>query len=145
MWRREIKEQVPTPVDFTVPWQDCQPPEVLYKKAILKNFLQYPQETPVLKFICKKVADLQICNFIKKIPQHRCFPVNIAEFLILPILKNICKRLFFNDFNGSLLYGPKNLSLYCMKESGFRVRVTSLVFFKQTFLPEASPNLHLKT
>ena len=28
------------PVDITVPWQDCQkqPPEELYKKAILKNF-----------------------------------------------------------------------------------------------------------
>ena len=29
-----------TPADFTVPWQDCQkqPPEFLYKKAILKYF-----------------------------------------------------------------------------------------------------------
>ena len=29
-----------TPADFTVPWQDRQkqPPEVLYKKTILKNF-----------------------------------------------------------------------------------------------------------
>ena len=36
-----------------------------------------------------------------------CFPVNIAEFLILPILKNIWKRLLFNFFNGSLLHGPK--------------------------------------
>ena len=36
-----------TLADFTVPWWDCQkqPPEVLYKKTILK-ILQYPQETP---------------------------------------------------------------------------------------------------
>ena len=31
-------------------------------------------------------------------------PVNIAKFLIWTILKNICKRLFFNSFNGSLYY-----------------------------------------
>ena len=33
---------------------------------------------------------LQTCNFIKKRPQHRCFPLNIAKFLRAPILKNIC-------------------------------------------------------
>ena len=36
--------------------------------------------------------------------RHRCFPVNIAKFLLLPILKNICKWLLFNLFNGSLLH-----------------------------------------
>ena len=37
----EVQSQrTDTPADFTVPWQDCQkqPPEVLYKKTILKNF-----------------------------------------------------------------------------------------------------------
>ena len=55
-----------------------------------------------------------------------CFPVNIAEFLILTILKNIWKRLLFNFFNGSLLHGPKGLR--SMTVSGFRVRVMGLVF-----------------
>ena len=35
--------------------------------------------------------------------------MNIAKFLILSILKNICKQLLFNFFNGSLLHGPKGL------------------------------------
>ena len=39
--------------------------------------------------------------------KHRCFPVNITKFLILPILKNICKQLLFNFFNISLLQEPK--------------------------------------
>ena len=78
------------------------------RKLFLK-ILQYTQETPVLESTFKKFTDLQTCNFIKKRPQHRCFPVNIAKFLILPILKNICKRLLFNFFNGSLLHGPKGL------------------------------------
>ena len=38
-----------------------------------------------------------------------CFPVNIAEFLILPILKIICKGLLFNFFNVSLLQEPTGL------------------------------------
>ena len=45
----------------------------------------------VLKKICKslffnKNADLQACNFIKKKPEHKCFPVNIANYLRTPIL-----------------------------------------------------------
>ena len=84
----------------------------------------------------KRLADLQTCSFIKKRPQHRYFPVNIEKILILLILKNICKRLLFNFFNGSLLHGPKGLKgLHCMKASGFRVRVTGLVFvFKSVSL-----------
>ena len=34
-----------------------------------------------------KVTSLRGCKFIKKIPQHRCFPVQIAKFLRTPILK----------------------------------------------------------
>ena len=37
-------------------------------------------------------------NFIKKRPQHSCFPVNIAKFSKLPTLKNICKRFLFYFF-----------------------------------------------
>ena len=47
----------------------------------------------MLESIFDKVAILQPRNFIKKRLQHRCFPVNDANFLKTPILKNICKRL----------------------------------------------------
>ena len=33
--------------------------------------------------------------------------MNIAKFLILRFSKNICERLLFDFFNGSLLHGPK--------------------------------------
>ena len=33
------------------------------------------------------------CNFIKKRPQHRCFPVKFEKFLRTFIFKNICERL----------------------------------------------------
>ena len=49
-----------------------QPPEVFYKKAVLKNF-----EIFTGKYICWGLFLIQ----------------NIAKFLRAPILKNICKRL----------------------------------------------------
>ena len=63
----------------------------------------------MLESLFKNVAGLKACNFIKKRPQHRCFPVNITKFLLLLISENICERLLFDFFNGSLLHGPKGL------------------------------------
>ena len=60
----------------------------------------------MLESLFKNVAGLKACNFIKKRPQHRCFPVNITKFLLLLISENICERLLFDFFNGSLLHGP---------------------------------------
>ena len=34
---------------------------------------------PVLESLFDKVAEIEICNFIKKILQHRCFPVKFAK------------------------------------------------------------------
>ena len=76
------------------------------KKLFLK-ILQNPQKTHVLESLFKRVAALKACNFIKTRLLHRCFPMNIAKFLRLPILKNFCERLLFDCFNGSLLHGPK--------------------------------------
>ena len=65
---------------------------VLLKKSFVK-ISQYSQESNLLKLPFKKVAGRNACNFIKKRPRHRSFPVNIGEFLRTPILKNICARL----------------------------------------------------
>ena len=61
----------------------------------------------MLESLFKKVAGLKAHNVIKKRPQLRCFSVNIANFLRLPVSKNICERLLFDCFNGSMLHGPK--------------------------------------
>ena len=47
----------------------------------------------MLESLFDKVAVIQPSNFNKEILQHRCFPVNIANFLKTPILKNICEWL----------------------------------------------------
>ena len=47
----------------------------------------------MLESLFNNVSDLYACNFIKKRPQHICFPVSIEKFVRTPILKNICERL----------------------------------------------------
>ena len=69
-----------------------QPPEVFYKKAVLKNLLIFTG-----KPLFNQVAGLQICNFLKKRFHRRCFSVNIAKFLKKLILKKICERLLLNN------------------------------------------------
>ena len=50
-------------------------------------------EKPVSESLFNKAVGLQVCNFIKKRLEHRCFPMIIPKFLGTPILKNICKQL----------------------------------------------------
>ena len=106
-WRREIKEQASQVTLLCRGRTVKQPPVVLYKKAILKNFAISAGNTCVRVYFLKKLKTFRPANLLKNRSQHRCLTVNIAEFLILPVLKNICKRVLLNFFNGSLLYGPK--------------------------------------
>ena len=43
-----------------------QPPEVFYKKTVLKNFLNTHTKIPVFKSLFNQVAALQIPNFLKR-------------------------------------------------------------------------------
>ena len=63
-----------------------QPLEVLCKRGVLKNFLNFTG-----KHLCWSLflIKLQVWELTKK----RCFPVKFAYFLTTPILKNICERL----------------------------------------------------
>ena len=50
----------------------------------------------MLEPVFNKVEGLKTCNFIKKLLQHRHFPVKFAKFLRTLILKNICERLLLS-------------------------------------------------
>ena len=60
----------------------------------------------MLESLFDKVAGLQDCSFIKRRLQHRCFPVNTANFLRTAILKNIweCLLLYLTDFLEQLVF-----------------------------------------
>ena len=53
----------------------------------------------MLESLFNKVASLNACSFIKKRLLHRCFPVNIAKFLITAV--------FIERHWGLLLYFRK--------------------------------------
>ena len=65
-----------------------QPPEMLYKTAILKNFVIFTGKRLCWGLFFIKVVGLQGTNCIKKGLQHRYFLVNIREFIRVSILKN---------------------------------------------------------
>ena len=56
-------------------------------KFNLAKVLQY-------KVTLNKNASLLSWNFIIKRLQHRCFLMNIVQYLRTPVLKNICEQLF---------------------------------------------------
>ena len=47
-------------------------------KKLLGKISRYSQETPLFETLFDKV---KASNFIKKRLRHRCFPVNLAQFL----------------------------------------------------------------
>ena len=53
----------------------------------LKNFANFTGKKPVLESLPNKVAGLNICNFIKKRLQHRCFSMKFHKFLRRPFFK----------------------------------------------------------
>ena len=64
----------------------------MWKGCSLK-FCNMHRKAPVLESLFNEVARPKASNFIKKGLKHRFCPVNFAEFLRTPILKNICDRL----------------------------------------------------
>ena len=45
------------------------------------KFRNIQRKTPVLESFFNNFSGPQVCNFINKKLQHRCFPVNITKFL----------------------------------------------------------------
>ena len=70
------------------------------RSSMKKLFLKISQcslENTCVGVFLYKIAGLKACNFIKKRLQHRYFSVNIAKFLRITILKNICERLLLDS------------------------------------------------
>ena len=115
------------------------------KIGFLKNFAIFTGKAPVLESLLNKVASLQDCNFIKKRPQHRCFPVNIARFLRKAYIIEYLWQLLLIVFNPYLANVPFLLLLNMPKIlsssevfRGFRngtfVRNRLNIFVSQSFI-----------
>ena len=55
--------------------------QMFLKIDVLKNFAIFTGKRLCYEFLFNELAGLQSSGVIKKKPQHRCLPVNIAEFL----------------------------------------------------------------
>ena len=70
-----------------------QPPEMFYKKAVIKNFSIFTGKYLCSSLFLIKLRTFRSSDLQKKRFQHKCFSVNIAKFLKKLILKKICERL----------------------------------------------------
>ena len=74
-----------------------QPPEVFYKKAVLKNFSMLTGKYMCSSLFLIKLQPFRSATFSKRDSNAGAFLLNIAKFLIKLILKKICERLLLND------------------------------------------------
>ena len=107
-WRREIKEQAPqlTLMHSSGRTVRSSHRRCSIKRVVLKNFAICRGNT------CVRVSFSKSCRsegpqlYQKEAPTE-VFSCEYCEILRLPISKNICERLLFDCFNGSMLHGPK--------------------------------------
>ena len=75
------------------------------------SFLIKLQETPAqVSFLIKLQA--QPATLSKKSLWHRCFPVNFANFLRAPYLKNTSGRLLFTNYSSAAILFPGLIPQY---------------------------------
>ena len=74
------------------------------KKLFLKIWQLYTGKQPCCSLFFNNNADIQVCTFIKKRLQLRCFLDNIYEIILrTAILRNICEKLVLRVFLFTLL------------------------------------------
>ena len=56
-------------------------PDVFCKEGVLRNFTKFTGKHLCQGLFCNKIAGLRPPILIKKIPWHKCFPVDFVKFL----------------------------------------------------------------
>ena len=74
-----------------------QPPEVFYKKAVLKNLSILTGKYLCSRFFLIKLGPFRSATFLKRDPNAGVFLVNIAKFSKKVILKKFGERLLLNN------------------------------------------------
>ena len=83
-WNMSIRKQIGNFSDcvtFSRFRTQKQPPEVFYKKGVLKNVAKFTGKHSSWSFFFNKVAGLSPATLLKKRLQHKGFPVNLYNFL----------------------------------------------------------------
>ena len=70
-----------------------QPPELFYKKSVLRNFTQFTGKHLCQSLSFNKVAGLRPATLLKKKLWYRCLPVNFVKLLRTSFLQNTSGQL----------------------------------------------------
>ena len=73
-----------------------QPPEVFYKKGVLRNFVKFTGKHLCQSLFFNKVGGLRPAALSKKTLWHTCFPVNFEKFQRTPFLQKSSGRLLLS-------------------------------------------------
>ena len=90
-----------------------QPPEVFYKKGVLKNFTKFTGKHLCQSLFVNKVAGPRPATLLKKRLWHRCFSINCVKGLRTPFLQKTSGPLLlkinpkFYDMEKETTKGPK--------------------------------------
>ena len=96
-------------------------PQVFYEKAVLKNFAIFTEKHLCWSLFLIKLWTLRPATLLKR-DCNTCFPVNIAKFLRISILKNIRERLLLPlqvFYKGFVDISHKNASFRTIKTLRF--------------------------
>ena len=96
------------------------PPEVFYKKGVLRNFTKFTGKHQCQGLFFNKVTGLRPATLLKKRLWHRCFLVNFVKFLRTPFLQNTSGRLLLDrksKISSELVLLNSNL----FKLSGYKI------------------------
>ena len=97
--------------------------QMFFKIGALKNSRVFMGKHLYWSLFLIKIAGLQVCNFIKKRLQYRCFPVNISKF---------SRAVFFIERIRCLLWGKGYLGLF--PGTGTNLGLREYVLCLQVFL-----------
>ena len=113
---------------------------MFFKIDVLKNFTILAGKH-LCQSLFNKVLGLQSCDFVKKRLQHRCFPVNIMEFLRTSFFIEHLWWLLLNFLQNLLIISQQGFSQKFLR-SHFLVqlqpyhRLVSYRFFSVFVFPE---------
>ena len=107
-----------------------EPPEVLHKKVVVKNFAKLTG-----KHLCQTLFFNKVTTLFKKRLWRRCFPVNFAKFLRTPFLQNNSGVLLLHS-TLFIICGTSNKFLPSSVKKLFRFGIVCQVFTNKHLLIE---------
>ena len=91
-----------------------QPPEVLCKKNVIRNFTKFKGKHLCQSLFFNEVAGLRLrplATLLKKRLWHKCFPVNFVKFLRAPFSQYNAGRLFLKHKKRNFNTGKVNQNI----------------------------------